>query len=143
MLDLELAKQNLKEKNLSLVIVKEGKIIFESRSSGISGLLQAVEKSKESLFGSSVADRIVGRAAALLLVYSHVKEVYASIISKEGMKVLRENGVPVEYDGLVSKIMDRKGKDICPFERFSLAIRTPEESYEKLKTFAEKFRVEK
>ncbi len=137
MRDLELAKEILRGKNLSLVIVKRGTPLFESHSSGISGLLQAIDSMGNILSGASVADRVVGKAAALLLTCSRTKEVYAATLSNEGLKVLKENGIPVEHDNLVPKILDKEGKNICPFEKFSLTIKTPNEAYIKLKAFAE------
>jgi len=137
MRELELAKKILREENLSLVIVKGAKVLFKSGSSGISGLLQAIENLNEKLHKSSVADRVIGRAAALLLVYFHAEEVYGATVSREGLRVLKEGGIPLEHGNIVSRILDREGKDICPFERFSLAISSPEEAYEKLRAFAE------
>lgn len=140
MRDLELAKEILKRKDLSLVIVKQGEPLYESTSSGIEGLLRAIERLRDSLCDSSVADKVVGRAAALLLIYSHVKEVYAATLSNEGLKVLSECNVPVEHEGLVPKILDREGKSICPFEQFSLTINSIDEAYEQLKAFTENLR---
>jgi hypothetical protein len=137
MSDIEIAKQFLKKKRLSLVVVKDGTTIFHSRLSGISGLLEAVERLRNDLNGSSVADRVVGRAAALLLASSQVGIVYALTLSVEGLKVLEENGIPLQYEKLVPKILDKSGRDICPFERFSMTISSLSEAYEKLKNFAE------
>jgi len=139
MRDVEVAKEILGNKGVTLVIVKEGKVLFESDSSGIRGLLQAIEKLKKEMFGSSVADRVVGRAAALLLAYSHVNEVYAFVLSREGLKVLEENRIKVEYLNLVQAVLDRTGKNICPFEKFSSEIKSLDKAYEQLKDFAEKF----
>jgi hypothetical protein len=137
MRDVELAKELLGNKSVSLVIVRGGQTLFESGSSGIYGLLQAIEKLKKEMYGSSVADRVVGRAAALLLAYSHVNEVYAVILSREGLGVLQKNGIKVEYLDLVQKILDRMRKSICPFEKFSSEIKSPNQAYELLKDFAE------
>jgi hypothetical protein len=138
MQDIEVAKEILSNKGVTLVIVKEGRILFKSDSSGIRGLLQAIEKLKKEMCGSSVADRVVGRAAALLLAYSHVNEVYASVLSREGLKVLEENHTKVEYLNLVQTVLDRTGKNICPFEKFSSEIKSLDKAYEQLKDFAEK-----
>ena len=137
MRDLGMAKEILKKRDLSLVIVKEDELLFESSSSGIKGLLQAIDKFEDGLDGSSVADRVVGRAAALLLAYSRVRDVYAVTLSDEGLEVLKENSVPVEHDNLVPNILDRKGENICPFEKFSLTITSVEEAYRQLRAFAE------
>lgn len=135
MRDLELAKQILKEKNLSLAIVKDGKLIFESRLQGIIGLIQAIDNLSDGLHSSSVADKVVGRAAALLIAYSYVSEVYAATISYEGLSVLMKYGIKAEYDNTVPKIMNRRGDDICPFEKIALLAHSPREAYEKLKEY--------
>ncbi|MBS7657311.1 DUF1893 domain-containing protein [Candidatus Bathyarchaeota archaeon] len=139
MLDIDLAKKILKDKEASLVIVKEGQIIFKSYESGIFGLLKAIEKLNNQMRGASVADKVVGRATALLLAYSHIKEVYAFILSIEGKKVLEINNIKVNHQMLVKKILDRTGKDICPFEKFSYSINSIEQAYEQLRNFAEEF----
>jgi len=75
--DLELAKRKLKENGLTLAIVKDSKVLFESKSRGVSGFLEALNKLKEKMMGASIADKIVGKAIALLYVYAGVKAVYA------------------------------------------------------------------
>jgi hypothetical protein len=47
--DLELAKRKLKENGLTLAIVKDSKVLFESKSHGVSGFLEALNKLKEKL----------------------------------------------------------------------------------------------
>jgi len=144
-LDLEMAKRVLKERGLSLVIVRDGEVIFESKFRGIIGLIRArliraINVLGGDLSSSSVADKVVGRAAALLLAYSRAGEVYATIISELGLSTLNEYGIRVEYDTMVPKIMNRRGDDICPFEKISLTISSPKEAYERLKNYAESFR---
>ncbi|MEM2699582.1 MAG: DUF1893 domain-containing protein [Candidatus Bathyarchaeia archaeon] len=139
-LDLEMAKRVLKERGLSLVIVRDGEVIFESKFRGIIGLIRAINVLGGDLSSSSVADKVVGRAAALLLAYSRAGEVYAAIISELGLSTLNEYGIRVEYDTIVPKIMNRRGDDICPFEKISLTISSPKEAYERLKNYAESFR---
>ena len=98
MTDLEKAKGILKGKNQALVIVKDGRTIFQSASSGINSLLQAVDKLGGQLSGASVADRVVGKAAALLLAFSRVACVYAATLSRKGLRTLRRHEISVEYD---------------------------------------------
>ena len=137
MTDLERAKRILKEEDKSLVIVKNGRIIFCSESSGIKGILEAIEKLGERLSGASAADRIVGKAAALLLAYSQIVRVYAITLSRSGLHTLRKNSIPVEYDYLVPEILDKNKKDICPFEKFTSDIESPSLAFVKLKAYME------
>jgi len=140
MSDLEIAKQTLKKKNLTLAVAKNGKIIFQSDSHGVIGLFEAIEQLGSNLEGAAVADKIVGKAAALLCAYSRVNAVFASTLSLEGKNTLERNGIKYEYEALVPKILDRTGKSMCPFERFSLNLENPREAYFRLKEFAEKLR---
>jgi len=135
--DLELAKLRLKEEDLTLVIVKEGKVIFETKSQGIGGFLQAIEKLGKILAASSVADKIVGAAAAMLCVYSEVSSVFAVTISEEGIWVLEDNNIVYKFENQVPNILNHDKTDICPFEKLAIASREPKEAYTKLKAFAE------
>ncbi|MCS7119851.1 MAG: DUF1893 domain-containing protein [Nitrososphaerota archaeon] len=135
--DIEIAKKILVKDNLSLAIVKKGEIIFRSDATGIVGLLTAIERLGEKMHKSSVADRIVGKAAALLLAGSHVDFVYAEIMSNEGLKVLKENNVNLQYGRLVPFILNKHKNDICPYEKFSSLLSSPDEAFEMLRKFAD------
>jgi len=131
--DLNLAKQKLIQKNLNLVIAKNGIVLFETESHGINGLLKAIKQLQDNMAGSSVADRIVGRAAALLLVYSDVVAVFAVTASDSGIEVLENNHVFHKFERRVPRILDSKRVDVCPFERLVAKFSDPREAYEELK----------
>lgn len=133
MLDLELAKYRLKEKEFTLVIAKAGQIVFETTLHGVAGLLEAIEKLDKELVGCSVADRVVGRAAAMLCVYSHVAHVFAIILSREGQRVLAKNNLSYQCERLVPNILNHNKHEVCPFEKLAAEIRNPEETYRELK----------
>lgn len=134
--DLELAKSRLKDRDLTLVIVKEGKVIFETRSQGVGGFLQAIEKLGKRLVASAVADKIVGAATAMLCVYSEVSSVFAVTISEEGIRVLKDNDIIYQFENEVPNILNHDKTDICPFEKLVIGSRDPKEAYTKLKSFA-------
>jgi len=135
--DLEVAKLRLKEGDLTLVIVKQGKVIFETKSQGVSDFLLAIEKFGKELAASSVADKIVGAAAAMLCAYSEVTSVFAVTISEEGIRVLEGNGIFYQFENRVSNILNYNRSDVCPFEKLAIGSGNPKEVYVKLKSFAE------
>ncbi len=135
MKDLKLAEQRLKEKKFNLLIVKDGKIIFATKSQGIRGLLQAIEKLGKQLTGSSVADNVVGRATALLCAYFKASSVFAVTISEEGEKMLKENEIFYQFENRVPNILNYERTDVCPLEKHVMGLIKPEEAYEKLKSF--------
>lgn len=132
--DLELAKIKLISEDLSLVIVNDGKVVFETKKHGVSGFLEAIENLKQNLIEASVADKIVGVAAAMLCVYSNVSSVFALTVSEEGIKVLEDNNIVCLFEKRVSKVLNRKKTDVCPFEKMAMSSGSSEEAYMKLKT---------
>jgi hypothetical protein len=133
MQDLEAAKRRLCESNLTLTIAKNGEIIYENASRGISGFLEAVKELRHKLEGASVADKVAGKAVALLCVYAKVRAVYAMILSKRAKIVLEENGIYHEWDCLVENVLGSGKSGMCPFETLAAQISNPTEAYERLK----------
>lgn len=131
--DLELAKTRLLSSNLNLVIVKEDKIIFESKRRGILGFIEAIDSLGLSLRGVAVADRIVGRAIALLCLYAGVRSLYALTLSREGKEVLERSGIRYTWEHIVDNILSPDGTHICPFEEAARGINNPIEAYKKFR----------
>ncbi len=135
MKDLELAKEILEEKELTLAIVKEGKILFTSTDKGIKPIYTAVVGLKEELKGVSVADRVIGRAAAILCKYADIKELYTKLISNEAIKVFENSNIKFFYDESSPYIKNRDKTDMCPVEKLSQDIDSPAELIQKISEF--------
>jgi hypothetical protein len=115
---------------MCLMVWKGGEIVFSSRSKGIRPHLEAIEKlGRERLTGSVMVDKIVGRAAALLMLYSVPAEVHAGVITTKAKELLEAGGVRVCPDGEVSAIKERDGHIYCPFEAMVQGTSDPEEAY--------------
>jgi hypothetical protein len=135
MRDLEIARKRLKKNNLTLVFVKDGKIIYEANSHGLKDLILVIDEIQEYIKGSSVADHVVGKAAASLFIHSNVTSVFAEKISKHAVTVLTDKNIYFEYESLVDKILNKNKTDICPFEKIALDSLSPEKTYRKIKLF--------
>ena len=138
--DLDTAKKRLYGENLTLTIVKNGEVLFETGSHLISGFLAAIEQLGDRLEGASVADRVAGKAIALLCVYAGIREVYAEVLSLKAKAVLEENGAPCEWKELVDTILDLNRSDVCPFEKAAASISDPEAAYATFKALLESFK---
>ena len=132
MKDLDVAKNRLDEAGLTLVVVKDETVIFESKLHGVSSFLEAIERLDDQLENSSVADRVVGMSVALLCVYSHIKAVYGEILNRRAKTFLEENGVCSESVALVERILNSERTGTCPFEQLVRRIRNPKVAYRKL-----------
>ncbi len=127
--DVALAKSNLA--GHSIALCKEGKLLT-SDGRGVSPMIDFLQDGID-LSGYSVADKIVGKAAAMLFVKAGIKEVYAEILSVSGKYFLEEHGINVGYKTLAEKIINRTGDDICPMEKTVADIIDPEEGYEAIR----------
>jgi len=133
--DLTIAKQRLKDKELSLVFVKNSKPIFETKGEGLSGFLQAIEEYNGALSEASVADRIIGKAAALLCIYSKVKAAFAITLSQGGLEILNTHRIYIEFENITPTILNLRKTDQCPFEKLLENITEPNKAYEKIRRF--------
>lgn len=140
MKDLELAKEFLAQKELTIAIVKEGKIIFTSTDKGIKPMYTAVLELKEELRGASIADRVIGRAAAILCKYAGIKELYTRLISEEAIKVLENSNISFFYDESSPYIKNRDKTDLCPVEKLSQDISSPEELIQRISEFLDRMK---
>ena len=120
----EIAKQKLN--TYSLVVVKDGRTsVYDGR--GIKPVVDYLEK--DNFDGAFVADKVIGKASALLLVYGKVQEVYTPVISKPAVKVFEDNNVKYSADKIVDNIINRTGTDLCPIEKKVQNIDNPKRAY--------------
>lgn len=117
--NIELARNTLEKEKLSIVMVKNGEVIYKSTDSGIKPLLFAYQNNLEKLEGVSVADKVIGKAAALLLKDGKIQELYAELISEKAMEVLNETDIKVTYGNKVENILNRDQTDLCPMEKIA------------------------
>ncbi|MCY6371346.1 DUF1893 domain-containing protein [Clostridium ganghwense] len=135
MKDIELAKKHLLENNLSLVIVKDGKVVVEKNERGIKPLFMAVLEKKDTIDGGVLADKVIGKAAAMLSVKANLKCIYTKMISENAIEVLKDNNISFEYDLKVPYIMNRTKTDSCPVEKMAKDEENVEHLIKKIKNF--------
>ena len=125
MTDLQTAKNNLEGHTICLC--KDGKCLF-SEKRGIAPMMDFIADSI-NLSGYSVADLVVGKAAAMLFIKCGIKRVFAKTLSESAKRVLELYGVDYEYETLTEKIINRAGTEICPMEKAVSGTDDFEEAY--------------
>lgn len=125
MSDLEIAIQSLP--GHSIVLCRQGEVIVSDKR-GVSPMMDWISQGKD-LRGFSAADRIVGKAAAMLFVKAGVREVYAETLSEEGKRYLIRQNIPVSFKILTEKIINRSGDGLCPMESAVMNTEDSEEGY--------------
>lgn len=125
---LEFAEKELNEPDVTCVIV-QGDATIRSREHGIRPLLRLLRENPEFLRGAFVADKVVGKAAAMLMIYGKIAGVYAAVISSPAAAVLTEHAVPFRFAQKEEIIQNKERTGMCPMERKASDCRTPEEAY--------------
>ncbi|NLT10966.1 MAG: DUF1893 domain-containing protein [Clostridiaceae bacterium] len=127
----EEAKRRLENSGVGFVLVS-GDYVYESEERGIAPPMYCLSNARDKMQGASVADKIIGRAVALLLIFGGVKFVYAKTISRHALDAFANSDVIVTYEEIVPYVVNRKGDGMCPMEETVLNIRDGQEAFDAL-----------
>ena len=83
--------EKLHEEGCSCVVSNHEVRTYTHR--GVDDLFRLLTQEPSFLHGAEVADRVVGKAVAALLVKGGVKNVYADLISLSALTLLRDAGI--------------------------------------------------
>lgn len=128
----------LRREKCSLVVKNHGIVTTYSKP-GVRDLEHLLDHEPEMLQGATIADKVIGKAAAAMVVVGGVKELYAEVMSKKAIPFLEEAGIAYTYGTLVDTIKEEG--DRCQLEKITAPATTPEETVALLRThFEEKKR---
>ncbi len=119
-------------------VCKNGKKVFKSEKRGVAPVVELLETDPDMLKGAYVADKVIGKAAALLLIKGGIKTLYTDVISEKAIKVLENYGkISVSYKTKVPYIVNRTKDGMCPMEKATYDIEEPEEAFKVIKATME------
>ncbi|MGN1417698.1 MAG: DUF1893 domain-containing protein [Acutalibacteraceae bacterium] len=125
--DLESCKEILQSEDFTCVILQNGNFL-KTKERGIRPFIKLIEDD-ENLKDCAAADKVVGRAAALLMQKVGLRSVYAAVLSEPAEEILKNAGIYYEYERLVPRIQNRKGDGLCPMESAVIDINDADEAY--------------
>ena len=112
--------------------------LFHKR--GVQDLHQLLRTSPDTLRGAMIADKVVGKGAAVLMTAGGVRWVYADVISQSALEFLLTHNIEAEYGRVVPNIINRAGTDICPVEELCMQCEGIEDALRLIDEFIEKMR---
>lgn len=118
MTDIEIAISTLSGHTLALC--KNGEVIT-SDERGVSPMVSFLKEGKD-LTGYSAADKVVGKAAAMLFIKAKVKTVHAVTLSKKAESLFKAHGVTYSFENSAENIINRDKTGLCPMEQTVLDI---------------------
>lgn len=127
---------NILHEGCHSLVVDNGDIrTFDGR--GISDLYNLFTTAPGFLQRASIADKVVGKGAAAIMIIGGVKSLYADVISHPAMQLLQKSPIKVCYGKKVENIINRKGDGICPVERLCMPCSTAQECLPLITQFLE------
>lgn len=101
--------------NFSCVIYNHG-IMTYCYERGIKDLFHILNRSAATLKDAMVADKVVGKGAAAIMISGNIKQIYADVMSKPALELFSSTKIIVSYGELVDNIINHSGTGICPIE---------------------------
>ena len=96
----------LHSEGCSCVIESQGEI-RAFRQHGVADLYDLYQNERDFMQNAQLADKVIGKGAAALIVLGKMKEVYADIISTPALSLLRAAGIKTSFGKEVPFIINR------------------------------------
>lgn len=108
-------------------VIRKGSAVRMFRERGVKDLYRLLREEPEFLNGASVADKVVGKGAAALMILGGVHELFAGVVSQAALQLLQVTNIRVGYSVVVPHIINRANTDWCPLEKRCADAKSAEE----------------
>ncbi len=138
------AIERLAAENRTLVIENDGRM-HDFFGRGVGDLCRLLHEEPELLRGACVADKVVGRAAAALMIAGGVRALHTRVVSRLALDLFARYGATVEVnaDEVVDHVINRTQTDWCPLERRCADTQTVEACIERIDLFMNELRTKR
>lgn len=107
------------------------------RQRGIRDLYDLLHDGRQSLRGAFIADKVVGKGAAALMIAGGAESLFANVISREALEILERYGVETSYATVTDHIINRAGTGRCPVETLCSGLQSVGECVARIDEFIE------
>jgi len=121
------------------VVLCRGDDILTGAGRGVAPLVDWLSAGTD-LAGFAAADRVVGRAAALLYIAGRVRAVHAVLASQPALDLLAAHSVTALADTVVPQILNRDRSAGCPMEAAVAGTSDPAQALDLLRLALETMR---
>ena len=129
--------RKVEEEEVSVIVLSPDGRTASATGHTVLPLVELIEREPDLFKGGFVADKVIGKGAASLLISAGAVSVYAKLLGEAGLDMLRENGIEVSWGELTPLILNNRGDGSCPVEALVKDIEGVEASAEAVRAFAE------
>ena len=116
-------------------VIRNGEQVRIFWQRGVKDLHNLYTTEPDYLCGAEVADKVIGRAAATLMIMGGVKSVYADTMSALALDLFSKSDVVVSYGQIVPHIINRSKSGLCPLESATKDVDSLEQIFEIIDNF--------
>lgn len=127
----------LLDKGDTTLVVDNGRLTTYAQR-GVADLHRLLTRHPRVLKGARVADKIVGKGAAALMILGGVKEFYTPVISRLALEILGGYDIKATYDNVVDHIVNHDKTGWCPVETLCRDLSSPRECLAAITEFLKK-----
>lgn len=109
------ATSMIEEEKAACVVILHGKVVDTEAGRGVKPIITLSKRN--DLSGALIVDKVVGKAAAMVMTYSGIADCHAITISELALDWFQQHGVDVTYETCVPHIINRAGDGMCPMEK--------------------------
>ena len=118
-------------------VICDGANFHSFHQRGVKDLHSLLTTRPEVLRGAFIADKVIGKGAAALMILGGIEALYADTISESALELFGKYSIEAEYGNLVPHIINRAGTGICPVESLCRDCKTAQECLPLINTFIE------
>ncbi|MCQ2605950.1 MAG: DUF1893 domain-containing protein [Bacteroidales bacterium] len=134
--------KKLDQGNFSCVIEKDNEVRTYTQK-GVQDLYDLVKAQEPFLKDAKIADKVIGKGAAALIVLGGFSEAFAHTISTSAKEMLQSHGVHVTFDTEVDHIINNAKTDWCPLEKRVKDCNSAEDCFPIIEEFVQELRMRK
>lgn len=116
-------------------VIRNGAEVRTFHKRGVADLFFLLDNEPEFLDGAFVADKVVGKGAAALMILGRVGRVYTDVISTPALELFRAYDVDVSFGKETDRIVNRTKDGLCPVETLCLELDSPTDMLNEIRQF--------
>lgn len=124
-------------------VIANGEKIRTFTQRGVADLYDLLTMEPEFLKGAIIADKVVGKGAAALMILGEIKELYTDVISTKALDLFQKSEVKVDFTQEVPFIWNRNHTGWCPVETMCSEENSAENILPLIRDFLERMRSNK
>lgn len=117
------------------LVVGHGDDVKMYNQRGVFDLVHLLSDEPDFLKGAFVADKVVGKAAAALMLKGCIARLHADVLSEPARNLFCREGMSVDYAELVPHVENRTKDGWCPLERLCFSKDSIDDMVESIRHF--------